>query len=67
VKVYTDGACLSNGKANTRCGVGIWFGPRNRALRVPGSAQSSQVGEVAAIVVVIQGIQHFCPLEIVTD
>jgi hypothetical protein len=25
-QAYTDGSCMNNGKANARCGGGIWFG-----------------------------------------
>ena len=70
IKVYTDRACSHNGKANARCGAGMWFGledPRNQALRVPEKIQSNQVDKVAAIIVVIKGVQHFCPLEIIMD
>jgi len=35
VTIYTDGVCFNNGKENTQCGSGIWFGngdPRNKAI-----------------------------------
>ena len=70
VDVYTDGACYDNGKANARCGSGIWFGPdqeRNRAIRVPGNAQSNQVGEIAAIIAAAEAIPPSWPLKIHTD
>ena len=70
IKVYTDRACFYNGKANTRCGAGVWFGledHRNQALRVPGKIQSNQVGKVATIIAAIKGVQHFHPLEIIMD
>ena len=70
IKVYTDGACMDNGKANARCRAGVWFGPedpRNLAIRIPGNQQSNQVGEVAAILAAIKKAQHFSPLEIITD
>jgi hypothetical protein len=38
-QVYTDDACMNNGKPDARCGAGVWFGPddpRNLAPRVPG-------------------------------
>ncbi|KAH9963408.1 hypothetical protein BJV74DRAFT_799729 [Russula compacta] len=34
VRVYTDGACFNNGKANMRCGAGMWFSPKT-----PGTSQ----------------------------
>ena len=70
VTIYTDGACLKNGKADARCGSGIWFGPnhhKNRAIRIPGNLQSNQVGEVAAIIAAIEAVPGCCPLKIVSD
>ena len=54
IEVYTDRACWDNGKANARCGGGIWFGPdhlKNAAIQVPSKRQSNQVGELAAVIV----------------
>jgi ribonuclease HI len=68
--VYTDGACTNNGKANAKCGSGIWFGPnhnKNKAFRVPGEAQSNQVGELVAIIVAIEDVPKNQPLKIITD
>ena len=68
--VYTDGACINNGKANARCGSGIWFAPdheKNRAFRVPGEAQSNQVGELTAIIIAIETVPLNQPLKIITD
>ncbi|KAI0302476.1 ribonuclease H-like protein, partial [Russula brevipes] len=70
ITVYTDGACLDNGKANARCGSGIWFGkndPRNTAIRIPGPEQSNQVGEITGIIVAASKTPLFQPLEIVSD
>lgn len=70
VRVYTDGACINNGKENARCGGGVWFGPedpKNTAFRVPGENQSNQIGELMATIVAIQKTPHFCLLEIITD
>jgi len=25
ITIYTDGACMNNGKKNARCGSGVWF------------------------------------------
>lgn len=50
--VYTDGACIHNGKENARAGFGIYFGPsdpRNVSQRVEGK-QSNQIAELSAIV-----------------
>ncbi|KAF9780845.1 hypothetical protein BJ322DRAFT_1011739, partial [Thelephora terrestris] len=50
--VYTDGSCIGNGTAEARAGSGVWYAPqdpRNASIRVPGKAQSNQVGELLAI------------------
>ena len=70
IEVYTDGPCYENGKANAQCGSGIWFGPnqeRNRAIRIPGEAQSNQVGEIAAIIVTAEMIPQSWLLKIHMD
>ena len=70
ISAYTDGACFENGKANARCGSGIWFGPnqhRNKAIRIPGEEQSNQVGEIAAIIITAETIPQSWPLKIYTD
>jgi ribonuclease HI len=70
VTIYTDGACLNNGKANARCGSGIWIGPEhdlNQALRVPGDAQSNQIGELAAVIAAISAVPKSYPIKIITD
>jgi ribonuclease HI len=51
--VYTDGACINNGKANAVAGIGIYFGendPRNVSQRVVGK-QSNNTGELGAFLV----------------
>ena len=61
---------MFNGKANASCGSGIWYGPNhilNRALKVLGPAQSNQVGELAAIIVVAETAPNFYKLSIVTE
>ncbi|KAA1466709.1 hypothetical protein DENSPDRAFT_767864 [Dentipellis sp. KUC8613] len=68
--VYTDGSCINNGKANARCGSGVWFREgdrRNRSFRVPGSHQTNQVGELVAIILALQLVPVFFPLTIRTD
>jgi ribonuclease HI/exonuclease III len=70
VSIYTDGACLNNGKQNARCGSGIWLEPNhvnNKAMRVPGSQQSNQVGELAAVLAAIEMTPKNQPLKIITD
>ena len=68
--VFTDGSCLQNGTDNARSGGGVWFAddhPLNRAIRVPGLAQSNQVGELAAVVVALKSAPRNADLTIVTD
>jgi ribonuclease HI len=70
VTVYTDGACIRNGKLNAQCGSGVWFGPdheKNNALRPPGPHQSNQVGEIAAIIAALDSVPKFWPLKIISD
>jgi ribonuclease HI/exonuclease III len=70
ITVYTDGSCKDNGYENARAGSGIWYGydnPRNKALRLPGSEQSNQRGELYAILQVIKETPAQSPLLIKTD
>ena len=70
VTVYTDGACLNNGKTNARCGSSVWFGPndpRNMAIRVPGDEQSNQIGELAAVIAAVNATPTYQPLKIISD
>jgi len=70
VTIFTDGACLNNGKLNAKCGSGIWFAPnddRNRAIRIPGEKQSNQIGEIVAILKAASSVPKFIPLIIISD
>ena len=70
ITIYTDGACLNNGKKNARCGSGVWFGnedPRNKAVRIPGEDQSNQVAEIAAIIIALESVPPYQPIKIITD
>jgi len=70
VTVYTDGACINNGKLNAKCGSGVYFGPndqRNLAFRPSGDNQSNQIGEIVAILKVATAIPKFFPLKIISD
>ena len=70
ITVYTDGACINNSKKNARCGSGVWFGqddPRNCTLRIPGDAQSNQIGEIAAVIAAMEVIPPYQPVKIYTD
>jgi ribonuclease HI len=49
--VYTDGACIHNGKKNAKAGIGIYFGPgdkRNVSERITGK-QTNNAAELEAI------------------
>lgn len=50
--VYTDGACINNGKPYAKAGIGIFFGendPRNVSKRVDGK-QTNNTAEITAII-----------------
>lgn len=53
ITVYTDGACVHNGKPHAKAGIGVWFGtddPRNVSERVPATyKQTNNVAELLAI------------------
>lgn len=54
--VYTDGACIHNGKKNAKAGIGIFFGPsdkRNVSERITGK-QTNNAAELEAILRVFQ-------------
>ncbi|KAI0043866.1 ribonuclease H-like protein [Auriscalpium vulgare] len=70
ITAYTDGSCINNGKADARCGSGVWVedgSPLNRAFRVPGPLQSNQVGELVAVILVLQAAPQFAPVHIISD
>ena len=52
INVYTDGACINNGKPNAKAGYGIYFSPnnpKNVSKRIIGK-QTNQVAELTAII-----------------
>ncbi|KAG2336708.1 ribonuclease H-like protein [Suillus weaverae] len=68
--VYTDGSCNNNGKHNAACGGRIWVSdnhPVNKAIRIPGTKQSNQIGELAAVLVALQSTNPLKPLRIIMD
>lgn len=70
ITVFTDGACMKNGKADTKCSSGIWFGREhrlNKAIKVPGPHQSNQVGKLIAVIATAEVTPNFLKLRIVTD
>ena len=70
ITVFTDGACMKNGKVDAKCSSGIWFGREhrlNKAIKVPGPHQSNQVGELIAVIATAEVTPNFLKLRIVTD
>ena len=70
ITVYTDGACLNNGKYDARCRSGVYFGPddiRNIAFHLPGDSQFNQAAEIIAIYKAASAIQKWFPLKIISD
>ena len=69
--VYTDGACMHNGKMNARCGgSGVWIEANNalnKAIGVPGNKQSNQIGEITAVIVAAEALPNYGKLTIITD
>ncbi|KAF6742762.1 hypothetical protein DFP72DRAFT_1104580 [Ephemerocybe angulata] len=55
--VYTDGSCTGNGTDEARAGSGIWYGEnhwKNTSVRLPGTQQTNNTGELVAALVAIQ-------------
>jgi len=51
--VYTDGACINNGKKNAKAGYGIYFGEndnRNMSKRIEEGKQTNNVAELMGII-----------------
>lgn len=70
ITVYTDGASINNRKEDARCGSEVWFGiddQRNTAFSIPSANQSNQIGELTAVILVIQKILHFISVQFITD
>lgn len=71
--VYTDGACINNGKNNAIAGIGIYFGPndtRNISEKIIGK-QSNNTAELSAIIktyaIIEKDIINDKKIAIVTD
>jgi ribonuclease HI len=67
---YTAGFCLEDGYDNAQAGGGVWFGPndpRNVALKIPGSIQSKQVGQLTAVLHAVKSTPPFAPLHIISN
>jgi ribonuclease HI len=58
--VYTDGACINNGKPNACAGIGVYFGyndVRNISRRIEGK-QTNNTAEITAMIEAYQVIQN---------
>ena len=71
--VYTDGACINNGKNNAQAGIGIYFSKndaRNISRRITGK-QTNNVAELSAIIetynIIKNDIDKGLKIVIVTD
>lgn len=61
--VYTDGACINNGKKNAKAGYGIFFGnmdSRNKSIPIINEKMTNQVAELMAIITAIEIILSNC-------
>ena len=70
ITVYTDGACINNGRENAAAGSGTWYGendPRNTSSRVAHEKQSNQTGELMAVLEALKNNPPESNLKIVSD
>jgi len=59
VIVYTDGACINNGKKNAKAGYGVFFGDmdsRNKSVPITEGKITNQVAELSAIIDAVETI-----------
>ena len=59
IYIYTDGACINNGKPNASAGIGVYFGendPRNISQKYEGK-QTNNVAELLAIISAISAVK----------
>lgn len=63
--VYTDGACIANGKPNAKASIGIYFGPndsRNVSKKIEGK-QSNNTAELSALITAFKILEDEINLE----
>ena len=68
--VYTDGACVNNGRKNAKAGSGAWYGendPCNLSVRVAHKEQSNQTGELVVVLMVVKNHPPNEDLHIISD
>ncbi|KAJ3717884.1 ribonuclease H-like domain-containing protein, partial [Lentinula raphanica] len=70
LKVYTDGSCLNNSRADARAGAGVYFGnpghPLNSSAQVSGM-QTNNRGELYVILIALQSVSLRRSLELYSD
>lgn len=52
IPIYTDGSCKGNGRKDSKCSIGVWFGKndeRNLSKRIFGDKLTNIVAELEAI------------------
>ncbi|TGZ77727.1 ribonuclease H-like protein, partial [Ascodesmis nigricans] len=70
LRIYTDGSALSNGRHNSRAGIGVYFGEadsRNISEPLTGPRQTNQRAELTAILRAITAAPLHRPVLIFTD
>ena len=73
INVYTDGACINNGKKNARAGFGVYFGendPRNASESYTGKQTNNvaeMLGVVKALTILKEEIENGENIRIYTD
>lgn len=70
LRIYTDGSSLANGRASSRAGVGVFFGPgdpRNISERLVGEPQTNQRAELMAMLRALESAPRAQPVQIYSD
>lgn len=68
--IYTDGACINNGKPNACAGIGVYFGEgdvRNISRKLNGKQTNNAAELTAALEAVMAAIHYTTNTVIVTD
>jgi len=60
VEIFTDGACLGNGKDNASAGVGVWFG-ENDARNISEKLKGNQTNQRAELMAIIRALEATDP------
>lgn len=68
--IYTDGACINNGKPNASAGIGVYFGEndcRNISRKLTGKQTNNAAELTAALEAVYEAANMSIPTVVVTD